>query len=628
MSIKTSPITFFLLEYIRSLNERSRFEKSGFKNGLDWLILELGIQKGWLSFRTPFSIGKEQKLKSKSEGEFGIDIAFLSKNKRNLYIFVIKDEKLNNHNFTEANFDKDLRKAASPKMNQEGLEKVQKVIIITAYNKEEDRNGIELYENLINEFPDQFGSKAQYKRVFRRWNINRIVEEVKNSLLTPELLPNQLISQFRYICSQIKDFDYCSKEWLYQLEPNWKNFVEIVLGNDINENKINLLALSIYILKDSWKSEEKSHAGWIDLLEWAMLALWRRYYNLSDTKQDKIIKNQIFNVWIKIYLIELEMYFVTVDPVLRTQHGLSLGNLQYDMNFIPINDAFRVFWHMGRLGLLSLAPQDIDFGDDAKEVLEDRIKKYADLMTYLIRANPASSRPLMDIHHIELFLLWLVLYQAGRENVISLWLNELENYLSIRRFSKSVNLPFIQSNNDMDSLIELMLKDDVNVESEESSSYLLLMLIELCFSVRNIEQRDNLIKRFLNRLVKGIRDDGEVYKKQNKSSKERIDLLSWSPPKNWEEKILSSSLAREGIGVTTGNFEKYDNSITEPLPERIESFVNSMRNKFPFEYPKKLPLSVCILACIKHKSPLPPELWRSTIFPIETETICQKNGVD
>ena len=131
MSIKTSPITFFLLEYIRSLNERSRFEKSGFKNGLDWLILELGIQKGWLSFRTPFSIGKEQKLKSKSEGEFGIDIAFLSKNKRNLYIFVIKDEKLNNHNFTEANFDKDLRKAASPKMNQEGLEKVQKVIIIT-----------------------------------------------------------------------------------------------------------------------------------------------------------------------------------------------------------------------------------------------------------------------------------------------------------------------------------------------------------------------------------------------------------------------------------------------------------------------------------------------------------------
>jgi hypothetical protein len=617
--MENNSLKHFLFEYILSLKERSRFEKTGFKNGLDWLLLELGIQKGWLSFRTPFSIEADKKLKSKSEVELGVDIAFLSKDKKELYIFVIKDEKLNNTNFTKADFDTDIRKAALPNMKQEGLEKVKTVKVITAYNKDEDKNGIQLYDNLTVQFPNQFGSEEQYKRVFERWNINKIVEEVESYAITPELLPNQLTSQFRYICSQIKDFDYCSKEWLYQLEPNWKNFVEAILGNDINANKINLLALSIYILKNSWKSEEKSYAGWIDLVEWAMLALWRYYYKLSDSNKDKEIKSQIFSVWTKVYVVELEMYFISVGSVLRTQHGLSLGNLPFDMKFIPINDAFRAFWHLGRLGLLSLAPQDIDFGKDVKEMMKDRIINISELLISFLRANPATSRPLFDLHHIELFLVWLILYQAGRENEIGIWLSELENVLTIRRFSNSVSLPFIQSSNDMDSFIEYMLSCEENSEFKESSSYLILMLIELCFSLSNSKLRDDLIERFMRRLVKGIDEKGETYGKKDENVDNSIDLLSWSPPKNWEEKLLSGSLAGEGIGVTTGNFERNDETKAEPLPERIKSFVNSMRDKFPQEPPKKLRLSICVLACLKHKSPLPPEFWRGTIFPYMTK---------
>lgn len=612
-------LNYFLFEYIRSLKERSRFEKTGFKNGLDWLIFQLGIQKDWLSIRTPFSIDSERKLKPKSEGELGVDVSFLSKDRKTLYLFVLKDEKLNNTNWMKADFDTDIKKAANPNMKQEGLEKVQIVKIITAYNKDEDRNGVQLYEDLINTYSKQFGDKNQYERKFERWNLSKIAEEIGSYLITPELLPNQLTSQFRYICSQIKDFDYCSREWINQLEPNWKNFVEAVLGNDINGNKINLLALSIYMLKDSWKSEEKSYAGWIDLVEWAMLALWRHYHKLGDNKKDKQIKAQIFSVWGRAYVAELEMYFIKVDPVLRTQHGLSLGNLSFDMNLVPINDAFRAFWHMGRLGLLSIAPQEIDLGENFEKIMKERIIKISELLVDFLRANPATSRPLIDLHHIELFLVWLILYQAGREDEINIWLIELENVLTIRRFSNSVNLPFIQSSNDLDSLVEYMVRGGEHVESEESSSYLILMLIELCFSLSNSKQRDDLIERFVRRLVKGIDDNGESYKTKDKNVKSRIDLLSWSPPENWEEKLISGSLAGEGVGITTGNFERYDDSETKPLPERIKSFINSVRNKFPQEAPQILPLSVCILACLKHKSPLPPEFWRGTIFASATE---------
>lgn len=618
--MENTTLEFFLFEYMRSLKERSRFEKTGFKNGLDWLISQLFIQKGWLSIRTPFSIDSEQKLKSKSEGEHGVDVSFLSKNKKHLYIFVLKDEKLNNTNWTKAGFDTDIRKAASPNMKQEGLEKVQTVKIITAYNKDEDKNGIELYDNLVNEFPSQFGEQNRYKRKFERWNLTKIVEEVGSHLITPNLLPNQLTSQFRYICSQIKDFDYCSREWLNQLEPNWKNFIEAVLDDNINENKINLLALSIYILKNYWKSEEKSYAGWIDLVEWAMLALWRRYYKLSNGRKDKKLKVQIYSIWVKVYIVELNIYLAMVEQVLKTQHGLSLGNYSNDIKFVPINDSYRAFWHLGRIGLLNVAQQDYSFNNNqTNETINVNVGEICDLLVKFMYLNPSSVRPLIDLHHIELFLVWLILYQANRDNEIYIWLQRLELGLTLRRFNKSINIPFVEYSNNLDAVIEYVVTGDRPVDFCDSSSYLVLMLIEICFSLRDNEKRDDLIQRFLQGTVKAIGYDGKSLIIDENCKKE-IDLLSWVPPKNWEEKLISGSLAMEGVGIATGNYERDIDAKDIPLPEQIKSFVSSVRNKFPQEAPQILPLSVCILACLKHKSPLPPEFWRSSIFPIETET--------
>lgn len=615
MNEQINHTSFFLMEYIISLKERSRFEKTGFKNGLDWLIYELGIQKGWFPVRVSFSIDENGHLRSKSEGELGIDTSFLSTDKKELYIFVLKDEKLNNQNWTNAGFDTDIRKAASPNMQQEGFGKVEVIKIVTAYNKDEDRNGIELYTNLTNGFSEEFGKENQYQRLFERWNINTIVGEISNHLLSPELLPSHLTSQFRYICSQINDFDYCSQQWLEQLEPNWKNFINAVLGRRVNENNINLLILSLYILKDSWKSERESYVGWLDLVEWAMLALWQHYYELGDSNKEVKLKAQIFSVWARVYLVELELYFNLVDPVLRTQHGLSLGNLSYGHDLIPINDSFRAYWHMGRLGLLNLGAQDINLGEAYRKIIEERVNNISELLLYMLQANPATSRPLIDLHHIELFLVWSILYQAGKQQDIYVWLIELEKYLTIRRFSNAVNLPFIQADNNLEALVDHVVRGEGQTVSESSSSYLILMLIELCFSLGDCKKRDDLVQLYVERLTKGFDSDGEPYKIKNEDDKQRVDLLSWSPPEDWEEKLIKGSIAMEGIAVTTGNFDRFDESSQTPLSERIELFVKSMREKFPHDPPKILPYSVCILACIKYQSPLPPEFWRATIFP-------------
>ncbi|MCF6156575.1 MAG: hypothetical protein E3K36_15340 [Candidatus Brocadia sp.] len=69
----------------------------------------------------------------------------------------------------------------------------------------------------------------------------------------------------------------------------------------------------------------------------------------------------------------------------------------------------------------------------------------------------------------------------------------------------------------------------------------------------------------------------------------------------------------DGIAITIGNFEEIAKT-NKPLSEKIKEFIVQSRDKFPSEKLGNIPLAVYILACIKHKSPLPSEFWRGIIF--------------
>jgi len=131
------------------------------------------------------------------------------------------------------------------------------------------------------------------------------------------------------------------------------------------------------------------------------------------------------------------------------------------------------------------------------------------------------------------------------------------------------------------------------------------MILELCFSLSD-NAGDQLMNRYYDRIIKGIGDDGKSM------IENQIDLMGWVPPEDWSERILKESVL-DGIAITMDNFE----SITKekkPLSENITDFVYKVRNKYPREIRSDIPQAVFILACIKHRSPLPPEFWRGTIF--------------
>jgi len=89
--------------------------------------------------------------------------------------------------------------------------------------------------------------------------------------------------------------------------PNWKQFLNIILGKDIDEGKILLIPIVLIILFEFKKDSPSSYPGWIDLVEWGMLSLWNIYQDQNEnTKKNKIIKNKIIQIWLNFYVVEFK----------------------------------------------------------------------------------------------------------------------------------------------------------------------------------------------------------------------------------------------------------------------------------------------------------------------------------
>jgi len=127
---------------------------------------------------------------------------------------------------------------------------------------------------------------------------------------------------------------------------------------------------------------------------------------------------------------------------------------------------------------------------------------------------------------------------------------------------------------------------------------------------------DSIIERYFNRLINGFDPNGERYIHRISGQEiEPIALCWWASPKNWTERIIKETV-KDGVSVTFS--DNLDHPVTGvDLHEKFTKFIEVTRKRFPFEANLDLPLSVFLLACIKHKSPLPSEFWRAQIFPVK-----------
>lgn len=596
--------TSFLTYYIRSLAERTRVEKRGTKFGFDWVIYNLGLAADRTPLRLPFLRGGPDEIsKTKTEAEFGVDFAFLSSDRRELFVFVLKDEVLNNKNWAAHNFDVDLRMAAAPDLGSADTSSVEKVCVILAYNKDEDQTGVELFERLTAALGTKVGDKATL--VFDRWNLTTITEMVRDTLLTPSLLPQAFFSQFSYLCSQVGDFQHGTDEWAGQLVPDWRRFLSELLKDNPDERRIILVPVALIILRESCTGNPAAETGWIDLVEWAMLAVLQVH---QSTKEDAV-RLIIEQMWFELYIRELDRYYQAHAASLAVTSSLEK---HVAGGFVDaVASAVTAHWHLARLGIFAAALSEMLPRESESDLTnrETALNAVANWIVGLTRANASAKRPLLDIHHIELFLTWRALWQVGRDDDICNWLFDLQNRLVTRRTGRG-DLPFIDGHNSLDAVFEYVATNTRPREFCDQSSVFLTCLLELCFSLPD-EQRDLLQKLVYQRLVLGNQDSGT-----RMDGCEPIDLMLWVPPPDWGERIFQKSLADEGACITV-DFERMygaTDATVAGLAERMAKFVEVTRRQLSNEIPNRCIPSRILLACVKYASPLPPEFWRRSIF--------------
>lgn len=612
-------VTSFLTYYVQSLAERTRVEKAETKYGFDWIIYNLALAEDLVPVRLPFlRAGGAEISKTKTEAELGVDFAFLSKDGQALAIFALKDEPLTNSTWKAENFDSDLRMAVAPDLTARGLENVKSVRVILAYNKDEDAVGVQLFENLARALGTRVGDHVTLN--IDRWNLTIIVEKVKASLLNPSLLPQSFFSLFSYIVAQAADVPHGSPGWEQHLLPTWHRFLNEVLAGPPSERTVRLVSVALLILQTHGQRNPTFSTGFIDLIEWAMLKLWQ--VHAKADKQPKV-RSAIVQIWRDFYLTLLGRFYWEHRTMLLTEDSMDTGRASFNNYLGGIGAAYIAFWHLGRLGILVASVNEAATQTTAKRVRKTKANdKMAqttdgnssvkpshwtvDLLVGFVNANPAASRPLLDIHHIELFLVWNTLIQEKRHDDIYQWLGQLESRLAVRRAGIAA-LPFLEGHNSLERVLEHVTNGEKPLDFMEGSSYLLTMLLEICLSLRPESRRDELLGRITQRLVKNLDADGKQF------GSPPLDLVSWQPPEDWARRVLQE-VVTDGVGISVGNDEPAG---FQSVAERFLDFIGCSRQ--PLKLTESVPRSVYFLACIKYASPLPPEFWREQISAASTQ---------
>jgi hypothetical protein len=602
-------ITTFLNGYVHSLAEETRTDKRGRRFGFDQIVLQLAQAEGLIPLRLAFHRGGRRGApKPKKEAEHGVDLKFQTPDGQTLLVFVLKDEPLTYRNWEKEQFHTDLRRASEQDLTAPELRRVKEVRIILGYNKDEEEEGVEEFDRFV----ASRGKRIRSARLrFERWNLDELVRRVRQQLLnSPGLLPEQFFHSFSYLCWQVADFSHGSPQWNEVLVPDWKEFLKDVLKDPVNERAVRLVSIALLVLRSHGKAEPAFETGWIELVEWAIVALWRS--TVRTRKNEKVVA-AVLEIWIKLYLTSLELFYEKNSKLLNAEHSLAVGHFG---SFSEVVGVYFTYWHIARLGILGLFFFEL-YNRAQAETAEAARKGFFKVLNWLVglmNSNPASRRPVLDIHHIQLFLIWRMLRCAQRAPEALAIFTDIFQRLLYRRLGQG-GQRLINQSNSWAHLLEFIATGEEPSEAYGRSSYLLQMIAEICARDFGADGHE-LLRRIYRHLIQGIDDNGNSFE-----FPERVELQSWAPPDRWAEKVLRGYVGHQGVCITVNTYYEESNPDLSDLADRVSSFVLQTRAAHPFKQTRGIPASVCILACLLHNSPLPPEFWRIGLYDTKDDAV-------
>jgi hypothetical protein len=330
-----------------------------------------------------------------------------------------------------------------------------------------------------------------------------------------------------------------------------------------------------------------------------MLSVWRA----AQKSGDATIRPVVEKIWLDFYLAELEHFYIVNKTVAEVEHGLQSEQSNTYLDCVAAS--YVAFWHVGRLGLLIWAIFDrLPSEPEEQQKVLSRLGALIDTLNSLIRNNPGALRPVLDINHIELFLLWRAHWAAKQYRSIDAWIGDLGERLLMRRLDKA-QPHFISGSNSWEIALE-QAAGERGRGFGDSTSNLLLMILEFICGLSE-PSRGELMRHYFLRIVQGVADNGGAI-----SSFGPIDLMSWAPPADWPNCVLETAVF-DGVAIPAELDPQMDKSDLG-LATQLALLANEARKQFPLTLDNTVPPPVFVLACLKHMCPIPPELWRSLIL--------------
>jgi hypothetical protein len=303
--------------------------------------------------------------------------------------------------------------------------------------------------------------------------------------------------------------------------------------------------------------------------EYALLRIW--HWMLSEKLLTSMCKKEI-GLTLREYVGVAVAYVQKIDPWLRRRYGLALGGPSAIVEY-PLR-TFSVLGHLSGL-LLLCGPGDATI----RQWLHDR------LLSTIIN-NPASKRPLLDDHSIEIALVAIALLSSDDRESARGWVREQIDRMVFR---KQIGRRLPELNNNLEAVLELEATGKAPFFYEDSSSCLMYILMELTL----------------------LTDDKETYEEYAPHFRETgVDLQLWYPPDDVESELF-------GQEVTRGTTET-----SIPLPDSFEVFVEEVKERHQrFDILQLRTLQegwgfFVYLACKHFRTPLPPTMWRCLIPPV------------
>ena len=355
--------------------------------------------------------------------------------------------------------------------------------------------------------------------------------------------------------------------------------------------------MALIVLREHARANPSRETGWIDLIEGAALALWK----VDGQKHDAAFHDAVLRFWTAFYVPELERFYQTHIDALAVEH--SIDQLAHATSVGTIAASQVAYWHVARLGLLSLEIAERAAESDARN---QRLEEIANRLVRLINANESVLRPVLDIEHIQLVLMFETLRNAGRLQDVIPVVSALEAKLFLRRVSDG-GLPFIDGGNSLENVFEQVATRPAEPLIAAESSYFVMALLEICCALPQ-PWRDELLMRVHRHLVLGAVDAGEP------GDRTPLDLVSWIPPDDWATRVLEGPV-RDGEGVSVHRFADTRDAPGPDIFAGISRVVAEMRKVDKFRLPDDVPMAALVLGALRHRSPLPPELWRRSAFP-------------